>query len=113
MKYIRIKDGKIYLVKCECVLEDGDEQADNIEELCDCAIVVIDTRETPILEFVGYGGYTSKTKDFKELFDKDYGKYIKTGECQLYGAIWVKGKDGEPILKPAAKMNEKGELELL
>lgn len=32
---------------------------------------------------------------------------------KVYGAIWVEGERGEPILKPVTKMNEKGELKLL
>ena len=31
----------------------------------------------------------------------------------IYGAIWVFNGKGVPTLKPVAKMNEKGELELL
>lgn len=128
MKYIRTKDGIF-----EVVEEHKDEgffnikinhlpnklslyyteenyiytPADTIEELCDYAVAVIDTRETPILECVGYGSYTSEIDDFKELFE-DYGEYIKTNRCQLYGAIWT-----DKGLIYVAKMNEKGELELL
>lgn len=35
------------------------------------------------------------------------------GVRDVYGSIWVKGKNGVPILKPIAKMNDKGDLKLI
>lgn len=34
-------------------------------------------------------------------------------ELVVYGAIWVFDSNGTPTLKPVAKMNDKGDLELL
>ena len=70
------------------------KQADTIEELCD--------------EFVSDHFVC---KDLKQLLE-----YIKLGNVmgtQIYGAIWINGEHDEPILKSVAKMNDKGELELL
>ena len=85
MKYIRTKDGKIYLINSEFILLDGDKQADTIEELCD--------------EFV-YNKMTFKT--LEETLD-----YAPIGS-DIYGAIWT-----DKGLTYVAKMNDKGELELL
>lgn len=39
--------------------------------------------------------------------------YYAKNDKNVFGAIWVKGVHNEPILKSVAKMNDKGELELL
>lgn len=106
MKYVRTRDGRILRLNevSEKFFEGKKiflastyeelKQADAIDELID---------------------------DF--IAKKDYGKpfVIKRYEIHsslqfgftIYGAIWVVGEDNEPILKPVAKMNEKGKLELL
>lgn len=94
MKYIRTKD-TIASVQREEDIElfkrVGQKVADTIEELCDEFVVIFDNKEPIISHLLGlaiFYGYT------------EY-KYI-------YGAIWTsKG------LIYVAKMNEKGELELL
>lgn len=91
IKYIRTKEGKIYLVKCECVLEDGDEQADNIEELCDEFVLFRDGKPYAILR-----NEDDNATKLKETW-KDYRGAIWADKCLIY----------------VAKMNEKGELELL
>lgn len=107
MKYIRTKN-EIYEVvkegdewvdiisnferkmKCHCVIKKHAiiNQADTIEELCD-EFVAID-KETGHKDLVDYFDYNSLEKN------------------EYYGAIWTGWG-----LKYVAKMNEKGELELI
>ena len=95
MKYIRTKDGRI--IENEAYLRDGRHRrhcrcANTIKELCD--------------EFV---------MD-KEIVTNDYNfEDLQAIGCiyNVYGAIWTTGEHGEPILKSVAKINDKGELELL
>lgn len=86
--------------------------ADTIEELCDEFVLVN-------LEYLGQTNpkhydtlYGIKTKN---SFEQEGGitQAIEGGWYAIYGAIWTTGEHGEPILKSVAKMNEKGELELL
>ena len=123
MKYIRTKDGRIlYMIeKCEYKenkityivgwdLEDNFEinqedvinQADTIEELCD-EFVAFKTKEDY--------GILSAT-DYIEGHKWEMEDYAKNG-YQIYACIWVIDSNGAPTLKPVAKMNDKGELELL
>ena len=113
MKYIRVIDdlGNEYLTTykehCEMVAELQDsgfdfeggiiKQADTIPELCDEFVVV--------------------QKDFHDLLNADthclqtLKKYYEINKIEvlgIYGAIWT-----EWGLKYVAKMNDKGELELL
>ena len=115
MKYIRTKDGRIAEIKDNmivkqsdvlrlvykdkpyiCVLCGNDEilkQADTIEELCDCFIGIY--------------------KDEEEIEDKEIAYFLSIladMKCfkEIYGAIWT-----DKGLIYVAKMNEKGELELL
>ena len=67
-------------------------RADTIEELCDCYVIKDRDERLPFI---------SKT-------DFDYANNKDKNNFEVYGAIWV-GVD----LKSIAKMNEKGELELL
>lgn len=109
MKYIRTKDG-IYEVEEWFKPLENDmvyipneglnkilKQADTIEELCDAFVVV--------------------QKDFHDLLNADthclqtlkrYYEINKIEVLGIYGAIWTKWG-----LKYVAKMNEKGELELI
>lgn len=120
MKYIRTKDGRILKVFCEKMscMEENDsltyygkntvdfetslflgrmeviKEADTIEELCD-EFVAIDI-----------GVFGDKTKSYKTI------KEVKEDKTFLfdilYGAIWT-----DKGIIYVAKMNEKGELELL
>ena len=109
MKYIRTKDGKIWSFSNpnnNFLYEGGDKkngkwlheigeivkEADNIEKLFDC--------------YVDY-----YEEDDGHLISND--KPIRRFGHEIYGAIWIKGEDGEPIMKSKAKMNNKGEWELL
>lgn len=120
MKYVRTKDGHIleigktndygfvYMPKCEYAVHFVDnesgyeqvailEQADTIEELCDCWIIV--------LKYLNVKPYTENINcNIAHLINNEH---------QIYGAIWTYDSDGVPTLKTVAKMNEKGELELL
>ena len=115
-KYLRTNEGKIYvrndlhqskeLIGNVLVDKNGwciypndiIKQADTIEELCD--------------EFV------VEHKDKIHVINKTHkialiGIWLKNKDM-VYGAIWIKGSNGEPILKTVTKpMNDKGELELL
>lgn len=72
-------------------------QADTIGKLIDVYVIKDKDERLP---------FVSKT-DFDYVNNKDKANF------EVYGAIWVTGKNGEPILRSVAKMNEKGELELL
>lgn len=107
MKYIRTKDGRISYLSCEPNEEITDYEiitskgtltyrgkdevikiADTIEELCD--------------EFVGVDK-TNEHDRLSKLSLKSYCNYVA-----IYGAIWT-----DKGLIYVAKMNEKGELELI
>jgi len=125
MKYIRTKDGIIksgcgsqfrlgkkgyyeveekedcfgnsrYVVKR--YIKNAIKSADTIEELCDFYVIWLKNRELPLIEKIRKG-------------IKPHLSYFETDECSFdkgYGAIWTnKG------LIYVAKMNDKGELELL
>ena len=113
MKYIRTKDiifelsyeenGYLYTINGEigCKPNEVIAQADTIEELCDKWIII----ENGIPHILAYEC---------DLLDK-INNNEKAGIINTigYGAIWAKGERNEPILKSVAKMNNKGELELL
>ena len=114
--YIRTKDGRIAEVKenmaikrCSenvlrlvykdnrsiCVLTGNDDiikQADTIEELCD-RFVVIDKETKEVMNIVAF---------------LEYAKHWVYWKYNIYGAIWT-----DKGLIFAAKMNDKGELELI
>ena len=109
MKYIRTKDGIYEIISddygCEIPVycdndfgekyiqeEDVIKFADTIEELCDEFVIILGNGKRII----------TKKHNFKYYFDRNY-KIIK-----IYGAIWT-----DKGLIYVAKMNEKGELELL
>ena len=102
MKYIRTKDGRIvkhphpnaevFTFRYEIL-----KQADTIEELCDEFIFFYKDSHTGEIKH----GYAYK----KWIHEDSYKQYIEYG---VYGAVWtVKG------LIYVAKMNNKGELELI
>lgn len=103
MKYIRTKDGKIYEKEYVdydellntwhyhgCYIYDGEAitQADTIEELCDCFI--------------------SARDEYHDLWDNFEEPKTLCSESKVYGAIWT-----DKGLIYVAKMNDKGDLELL
>lgn len=127
MKYIRTKSG-IYEVDekemIACPNEDGTtdvyyklesgklvnrndiiKESDSLEKLCDHLIVVEKgSSMLPSLQHRFLG----------DLFlDHSYDKMFQENKIEVYGAIWIKGKDEEPILKSVAKMNIEGVLELI
>ena len=103
MNYIRTKDG-IYVLSEAYWAGNKDEiinQADTIEELCDEFVI----------EKKGYAPFVSQTifyngKEHKEDL-KALAEYY-SGYDNIYGAIWAKKG-----LIYVAKMNDKGELELI
>ena len=116
MKYIRTVEGNIYerlfvdkcLNKGISIIVDGKimpykeeviKTADTIEELCD---VIIFTDKYGNHEII-YGDINQKRKRIEEI------KSMGLNESDIfYGAIWT-----DKGLIYVAKMNEKGELELL
>ena len=106
MKYIRTKDG-IYEINWFDADNFGDEKGDihsnceiineanTIEELCDEFIVISDNCKRPIISALPF--------DELQLYAKDRTKY-----AICYGAIWT-----DKGLQFVARMNSKGELELL
>jgi len=114
MKYIRTKDGIYERIKVvRQIDEEGNEiavlmngvfapiikQADTIEELCD---------EFVWDEDLCYINFENKTLELKRddyKFDLDY---CLKDSSPIYGSIWT-----DKGLIYVAKMNEKGELELL
>ena len=121
MKYIRTKDGRIIKIfdgdidnevcgikfdtmgfrlqttmQFNCIVkEDIVKITDTIEELCDEFIVVSDNCKSPIISALPF--------DELQLYAKGRTKYTI-----CYGAIWT-----DKGLIYVAKMNDKGELELL
>ena len=129
MKYIRTKDGyllevireseskKSYITKPNGWVIHKDrviKQADTIEELCDEFIGVMDNGKGSHIwyndEYCGMD-----TTEYLEMEDKFYKSIlwntVKRNRCEneiIYGAIWT-----DKGLIYVAKMNERGELELL
>ena len=76
---------------------------DTIEELCDEFVLVNKYR------FKRPKTATELEKDFDEMID-----FYDLEDDEIYGCIWIKGKFGEPILKPVGKLNRyRRSLELL
>ena len=90
IKYKEITGEDCFIPKNEIV-----DEANTIEELCDEFIVVSDNCERPIISALPFNEL--------KLYAKNRTKY-----ANCYGAIWT-----ECGLKYIAKMNSKGELELL
>lgn len=103
MKYIRTKNGKILdlswgLTSMIVTKDDILKEADTIEELCDEYVVKHIHALTPML----IDKFTISLKDIKTQYSgNDNFEYI-------YGAIWT-----DTGLIYVAKLNEKGELELI
>lgn len=103
MRYIRTKGGIVTnndTVRTSNIVA----KADTIEDLCHAYVVewVKGMNPTKVR-----GCYIDISKDcLLALLDQH--EWLNA-----YGAIWVEGEHGEPILKPVAKMNKKGEFELL
>ena len=87
------RTGRLYLIPPKSVIK----QADTIEELCDNFVryVAVDDFHNILRDY-----------EFKDL--KLIGERIRKTDDKVYGAIWT-----DKGLIYVAKMNEKGELELL
>ena len=105
--YIRTKDGRILdfdklneVSKLSIdMAEEPIREADTIEELCD-EFVVFD-KEQPNGKLLYYKGFENLKKEFID-FEKDKEKVV------VYGGIWT-----DKGLIYVAKMNDKGEFELI
>ena len=85
------------------------KQADTIEELCDEFVAIQkNSKESPYIIDIYYSEYHKKKIVYisEETSDLFFDNFIK--ENEIYGAIWTKKG-----LIYVAKMNEKGELELI
>lgn len=129
MKYMRTKEGiyedagisalgfrnalyKGISLPLDALTEEDDkiiEEADTIEELCDCFVRWKDElykkAEVSIFDIMGVQSLLIGI--YKHISKAKRGFKYRTTE-KLYGAIWT-----DKGLKYVAKMNEKGELELL
>ena len=83
-RYSNDYEGDYTIIPKKCVYK----SADTIEELCDC---FISTRD-----------------DYHDIWDNFYEPRTLCSESDIYGAIWT-----DKGLIYVAKMNEKGELELI
>ena len=95
MKYIRTKDGieKLDADREHLAKYMNGKQADTIEDLCDCYVRM----------------FIKKSKGMKPMVLSDKNdRTLILNEHEDYGAIWT-----DKGLIYVAKMNEKGELELL
>ena len=105
--YIRTKDGRILdfdklneVSKLSIdMAEEPIRESENIEDLCD-EFVVFD-KEQPNGKLLYYKGFENLKKEFID-FEKDKEKVV------VYGGIWT-----DKGLIYVAKMNDKGEFELI
>ena len=105
--YVRTKDGRILdfdklneVSKLSIDMEEESiREADTIDELCD-EFVVFD-KEQPNGKLLYYKGFENLKKEFID-FEKDKEKVV------VFGSIWT-----DKGLIYVAKMNDKGELELI
>ena len=95
MKYIRTKDGRILVADDNSLMAKltTNKVADTIEELCDEFVMIDEENEH----------YIKQDNDIHHIRRK-----WAIGNYKVYGAIWV-----DKGLIYVAKMNDKGELELL
>lgn len=113
MKYVRTKDGRIgkfyqdqsFTITCSLGCIDKKNiinQADTIEELLDELVV-----HNPSNDGHWFPKYFVYKNDWKNLLEP-ISDYKKSKGIEIYGAIWT-----DKGLIYVAKLNEKGELELL
>lgn len=95
MKYIRTKDGRILVADDNSLMAKltTNKVADTIEELCDEFVMIDEENEH----------YIKQDNDIHHIRRK-----WAIGNYKVYGAIWT-----DEGLIYVAKMNDKGELELL
>ena len=119
MNYIRTKyeilsNSRPVIEDEDCVLTDQRgwikkhsvvKQSDNIKELCDEYVWDKD------LCIIDFDKRTLSIKGDSECYEFDLDWCLKNHP--IYGAIWIKGDKGEPILKSVAKLHNEGDLELL
>lgn len=123
MKYVRTNEG-IYQIKDEKIYQDILKnmfyEATNYEHIYLEEIVKESDKLEKLFDRYVLNGvdiiFINKDKT-KYRFENEDDWWYDIREIELrngiYGAIWTKGEDGEPILKSVAKMNTEGELELV
>lgn len=118
MKYIRTKDGicdlsVLYIQNCNLLktgckklydklMSEKIKEADNIEELCDEYVAVGIPFRTFIVDL------NELKRSGLDIHSFSRACYVQYKNCAIYGAIYT-----DKGLIYVAKMNEKGELELL
>ena len=124
MKYIRTKDGRLFVVKNSynfyyegfegehtyfetlkghCFVDDQVlKQADTIKELCDEYILKRSDESKPRV-------LNKDNIDYYKNFNKEGGPE-HSYSIELFAAIWVRDINGNILLKPVARLNDKGEL---
>lgn len=118
MRYIRTKDGIFDNQLMDGIIPErisaqsfgieAVKYADTIEELCDEFCWKWNEKEFPystVRQHDRYSGYGDLKRAIRE--EENYGKYLNQ-DYEVYGAIWT-----DKGLIYVAKMNKKGELELL
>ena len=89
------------------------KQADTIEELCDELII-----KNPNNDGEFYRKVFVYENRWKNILNEKHAKVctdrdIYEHDVEIFGAVWVFDSNGAPTLKAVARMNDKGELELL
>ena len=95
------KDGIVSIIRKSEVIK----EAGTIRELCD--EIVVDDYSSPNCKPFCY------CESWDKVLNGRIAKSLKDIKTNIYGAIWVFDSNGAPTLKPVAKLNEEGELELL
>ncbi len=121
MKYVRTKDGIIDTEK----LFNNYKNSGGLWNYNDWYLFL--TKDTKILnfsdfleticdEFVLVNEYRFKRPKTATELEKDFYEmrsFYTNKNDKIYGAIWIYDSNDVPTLTPVAKMNEKGELELI
>jgi len=82
--------------------EDALGHSQKLEDLVDAYIVV-----------KSHDKIVYKVRDFERTSHRLLIADIIAGVKKVYGAVWISGRFGEPMLKIVAEMNHKGVLEIL
>lgn len=86
--------------------------ANTIEKLCDEFVIDFGKTNYPTTNrYKRYADFENLKKEIEDR-EKNFYRYLNI-DFIVYGAIWIDGENDEPILKSIAKMNNRGELELL
>ena len=120
MKYVRMMDGRLFdqegweqevaYIKKYYPTTDIEsliyKQDDTIDRLIDLLVIKDNDIMLPFIQFTFY------LDDYRKL--KRFGGTVESKSKEdVYACTWNFGKNSIPILTPVAKLNKKGDLELL